>query len=144
EAALFNPSGLEKIEVRGREIKEAYEKLNTGDEPDIIILGCPHASLKEISKIAGMLEGKKLKKPLWVCTARATKDAATRLGLVQKIEAAGGKVVADTCAVVSPIERLGFKTVAVDSGKAGNYLPGFCKQQVIFKSVEELLEEYSC
>ncbi|MEM2192107.1 MAG: aconitase X catalytic domain-containing protein [Candidatus Hadarchaeales archaeon] len=144
EAALFNPSGLEKIEVTGREIKEAYEKLNTGDEPDIIILGCPHASLKEISKIAGMLEGKKLKKPLWVCTARATKDAATRLGLVQKIEAAGGKVVADTCAVVSPIERLGFKTVAVDSGKAGNYLPGFCKQQVIFKSVEELLEEYSC
>jgi predicted aconitase len=43
--------------------------------------------------------------------------------------------------VVSPIERMGFKTVGVDSGKAANYLPGFCKQAVVFKSVDELIRE---
>jgi len=139
EAGLMNPSGLEEIEVGDRELREAYEKLNTGKDPDIIILGCPHASLKEIATLACKLEGKRLRKPLWICTSRITKEAATRMGFTGLIEKAGGKVVADTCAVVSPIERMGYRTTAVDSGKAANYLPGFCKQQVVFKSLDDLL-----
>jgi len=140
EAGLVDTSGLETIEVGDRELREAYDKLNTGKDPDIIILGCPHASLKEIATLARKLDGKRLKKPLWICTSRVTKEAATRMGFTELIEKAGGKVVADTCTVVSPIERMGYKTTGVDSGKAANYLPGFCKQQVVFRSVDELLE----
>jgi len=140
EAGLMNPEGLETIEVGERELKEAYDKLNTGGEPDIVILGCPHASLKEIAALAGKLEGKRLRKPLWICTSRFTKEAARRMGFVETIETAGGKVVADTCAVVSPIERMGYKTAGVNSGKAANYLPGFCKQNVVFKNIDELLK----
>jgi len=140
EAGFMNPSGLETIEVGDRELREAYEKLNTGKDPDIIILGCPHASLKEIAALACKLEGKRLRKPLWICTSRVTKEAATRMGFTELIEKAGGKVVADTCAVVSPIEHMGYRTTAVDSGKAASYLPGFCKQQVVFKSLDDLLE----
>jgi len=143
EAGLMNPSGLEEIEVGDRELREAYEKLNTGKDPDIIILGCPHASLKEIATLACKLEGKRLRKPLWICTSRITKEAATRMGFTGLIEKAGGKVVADTCAVVSPIERMGYRTTAVDSGKAANYLPGFCRQQVVFKSLDDLLEGHA-
>ena len=62
------------------------------------------------------------------------------MGFTNIIEKAGGKVVADTCAVVSPIERMGYRTTGVDSGKAANYLPGLCKQQVVFKSIDDLLE----
>ena len=141
EAHLMNPNGLEVIDVGGKELKETYAKLNTGESPDIVILGCPHASLKEIAELAGKLEGKRLKKPVWICTARATKEAASRMGLVKKIESAGGNVVADTCTVVSPIERMGFKCTAVNSGKAANYLPGFCKQTVVFNNVDELLRK---
>jgi hypothetical protein len=141
EAHLMSPNGLEVIEVGEKELKEAYAKLNTGESPDIVILGCPHASLKEIAELAGKLEGKSLKKPVWICTARATKEAASRMGLVEKIEGAGGKVVADTCTVVSPIERMGFKCTAVNSGKAANYLPGFCKQAVVFNNIDELLKK---
>jgi len=141
EAHLMSPNGLEVIEVGEKELKEAYAKLNTGESPDIVILGCPHASLKEIAELAGKLEGKRLKKPVWICTARATKEAASRMGLVEKIEGAGGKVVADTCTVVSPIERMGFKCTAVNSGKAANYLPGFCKQAVVFNNIDELLKK---
>jgi len=143
EAGFMDPSGLETIEVGERELCEAYEKLNTGKDPDIIILGCPHASLKEIATLACKLEGKRLRKPLWICTSRVTKEAATKMGFTELIERAGGKVVADTCTVVSPIERMGYKTVGVDSGKAANYLPGFCKQQVVFKSLDELLKGVS-
>lgn len=143
EARLVETADLETIEVGEKEIQEAYKALNTGNNPDIIILGCPHASLKEIATLAYKLEGKRLRKPLWICTSRVTKDAATRMGLTELIEKAGGKVVADTCTVVSPIERMGYKTTAVNSGKAANYLPGFCKQQVIFRSLDDLLEVYT-
>ena len=140
ESAIMDTSELEKIEVGEAELRQAYEKLNTGTDPDINILGCPHASLKEIYNLACKVEGKQLKKPLWICTSRVTKEAATRMGFTDIIEKAGGKVVADTCPVVSPIERMGYKTVGVDSGKAANYLPGFCKQRVVFKNVDDLLE----
>ncbi len=143
EASLMDPKGLETIEVGKGELKGAREKLNTGKNPDIIILGCPHASLREIAALARKLEGKRLKKPVWICTSRVTKEAADRMGLVGAIEKAGGKVVADTCTVVSPIERMGFKCTGVNSGKAASYLPGFCKQEVVFGDLDELLEEVS-
>ncbi|MGQ9788705.1 MAG: aconitase X [Candidatus Hadarchaeaceae archaeon] len=143
EAWMMDADGLEKIEVGEQEMREAYDKLNTGTEPDIVILGCPHASLKEIAKLACILRGRKLKKPLWICTSRTTKETAIQMGLTWPIEAAGGKVVADTCTVVSPIERMGYRTVGVDSGKAANYVPGFCKQMVVFKSIDELIEDAS-
>ncbi len=140
EASLVKKDGLETINVGKKEIKEVYEKLNSGKEPDIVILGCPHASLREISTLAEKLKGKRLKKPLWICTSRVMKDAAERMGFVEIIEKAGGSVVADTCMVVSPIEEMGYKVTGVDSGKAANYLPGFCKQDVVFADINKLIE----
>jgi len=141
EAHLMQTEGLEKLSVSGKDLNETFTKLSTGKEPDIVILGCPHSSLKEIMTVARKVEGKKLKKPLWVCTSRMVKEAANRMGFTQTIEAAGGKVVADTCMVVAPIEDMGYKTTAVNSGKAANYLPGFCKQNVIFGRLDSILEK---
>ena len=136
EAKEVSIDALEKIEFGEEELKEIYDRLNTGDEPDIIIFGCPHASLNEIIKIARLVKGKR--KKFWICTSRAVKEIAGKMGLEEKIEKAGGKIIADTCMVVSPIENL-FSTTAVNSAKAAHYLPGFCKQKVVFKSMEELL-----
>ncbi len=141
EAHLMETEGLEKLSVSDKDVNETFSKLTTGKEPDIVILGCPHSSLKEIMMVSRKLEGKKLKKPLWICTSRMVKEAANRMGFTQTIEAAGGKVVADTCMVVSPIEDMGYKTTAVNSGKAANYLPGFCKQNVIFGRLDTILEK---
>jgi predicted aconitase len=141
EAHLMETKGLERLPISDKEVNETFSKLTTGKEPDIVILGCPHSSLKEIMTVSRKLEGKKLKKPLWICTSRMVKEAANRMGFTQIIEAAGGKVVADTCMVVSPIEDMGYKTTAVNSGKAANYLPGFCKQNVIFGSLGSILEK---
>ena len=138
EAKEVSIEGLEKIEFGEEEKRETYERLNTGEEEDIIIFGCPHASLNEIIKIAKIVEGRKARKPFWICTSRAVKEIAERMGLDEKISKAGGKIVADTCMVVSPIENL-FSTTAVNSAKAAHYLPGFCKQKVVFKSMEDLL-----
>jgi hypothetical protein len=141
EAHLMETKGLEKLSVSDKDVNETFSKLSTGKEPDIVILGCPHSSLKEIMTVSRKLEGKKLKKPLWICTSRMVKEAANRMGFTRTIEAAGGKVVADTCMVVSPIEDMGYKTTAVNSGKAANYLPGFCKQNVVFGRLDDILEK---
>ena len=140
EADLVKKDNLETINVGIKELKEVYEKLNSGKEPDIVILGCPHASLREISVLADKLKGKRLKKPLWICTSRVMKEAAERMGFVEIIEKAGGNIVADTCMVVSPIEEMGYKVTGVNSGKAANYLPGFCKQEVVFADINKLIE----
>ena len=141
EAHLVETEGLEKLSISDKDVNETFLKLSTGKEPDIVILGCPHSSLKEIMTVSRKLEGKKLKKPLWICTSRMVKEVANRMGFTRTIEAAGGKVVADTCMVVSPIEDMGYKTTAVNSGKAANYLPGFCKQNVIFGRLDDILEK---
>ncbi len=105
-----------------------------------MVFGCPHASLEEIARLARRLDGRTLKTPVWICTARTTRDTAARMGLVETIEQAGGQVVADTCMVVSPMEDLGFGTTAVDSGKAAAYLPGFCSQRVVFDDRDSLIQ----
>ncbi len=141
EAHLMDTKALETMSVVDKDLDETFSKLSTGKDPDIVILGCPHSSLKEIMTLARKVEGKKLKKPLWICTSRMVKEAANRMGFTQTIETAGGKVVADTCMVVSPIEDMGYKTTAVNSGKAANYLPGFCKQNVVFARIDTILEK---
>jgi predicted aconitase len=143
EANLMEIKGLETINVGEKDLEDTYTKLNTGKNPDIVIMGCPHASLREISLLAEKVEGKNLKKPVWICTSRMVKEAAQRMGFNDIIERAGGKIVADTCCVVSPIEDMGYKTTGVNSGKAANYLPGFCKQEVVFKDIDGLIEEVS-
>lgn len=140
EADLVDKKGLETITVGKKELKETYETLNTGKKPDIVILGCPHASLREISQLANRVNGKRLKKPVWICTSRMVKEASERMGYNEIIAKAGGSVVADTCMVVSPIEQMGYKTTGVNSGKAANYLPGFCKQDVVFANIDDLVE----
>lgn len=140
EADLVEKEGLEEINVSKKELDETYNKLNSGKDPDVVILGCPHASLREISQLSDLLKGKKLKKPVWICTSRVMKEAADRMGFTEIIEKAGGYIVADTCMVVSPIEQMGYKTTGVNSGKAANYLPGFCKQDVVFANINKLIE----
>ena len=105
-----------------------------GGEVDFVLLGCPHYNLEQLRKVAGMLEGKKLASgtKLWVCTNRMTKQAAKWQGYVQVIEAAGGRVVCDSCPVeshmrTSTCQKYGLKTpyieaMATESGKMARYV----------------------
>jgi predicted aconitase len=140
EAGGQSLDGLDTIRVGRRELDQARDKLDSGERPDHIVIGCPHASLDEIEELAAKLEGRTLVVPLWICTARATRQAAVERGLVASIERAGGRVVADTCMVVAPIEKMGFRVTGVDSGKAAAYLPGLCAQNVVFRDLDALLE----
>ena len=139
--ALKDVDDIQKISVDKDQIRDTRDKLSTTtDEPDLICLGCPHASLDEIKSIAETVSGHKLKIPLWVCTSISVKAAADRMGYTRTIEEAGGKIVCDTCMVVAPLENLGFKVVGVDSAKAANYVPSMCGLDVIYDELEKLMD----
>nr|WP_319373679.1 aconitase X catalytic domain-containing protein [uncultured Methanobacterium sp.] len=130
---------LEKLTITRNDLDNTREKLSTAQKPDLVCLGCPHASLDEIGEVALKLKGKKLANQLWVCTSISVKVAADRMGYTEMIEKAGGHVVCDTCMVVAPIEDMGFKVIGVDSAKAANYVPSMCGLDVVFDEWENLI-----
>jgi len=129
------------FEVNREDLEKARSELIDDDiEIDFVSIGCPHASIQEIAKIAGLLEGKKVKKEFWITTARPTKRIADEAGYSRIIEDAGAKFAADTCCVVAPI-RGRFKGMMVDSAKACYYARSRHKFKVKIGSVEECVEE---
>ena len=133
---------IEKLSINRTIIEEIRENLSTTNKkPDLICIGCPHASLEEIKRVADTVSGLKLKNMLWVCTSISVKAAADRMGYTEIIENAGGKMVCDTCMVVAPIEELNYKVVGVDSAKAANYIPNMCGLEVVYNDLENLIIE---
>jgi predicted aconitase len=116
------------------------ELIDEDIEIDFVSIGCPHASIHEIAKIASLIKGKKVKKEFWITTARPTKKIADEAGYSKLIEDAGAKFAADTCCVVAPIKGR-FKGIMVDSAKACYY--GRAKNQFKVKigTIEECIEE---
>lgn len=133
---------IEKLSINRVNIDETKVKLSTTDEkPDLICVGCPHASLEEIKRVAEIVAGRRLENMLWVCTSISVKAASDRMGYTKIIETAGGKMVCDTCMVVAPIEELDYKVVGVDSAKAANYVPNMCGLDVVYNDLENLIIE---
>lgn len=129
----------EKITFTQEELISHKKELNANEKPDLVTIGCPHASIDEIKEIAQFLKGKKIANKLWICTSKKTKEIATAQGYTQIIEQAGGNVVADTCMVVSPLKEMGFNCTACNSGKAAKYLASLQKQKVVFGDIEDII-----
>jgi predicted aconitase len=131
---------VELMSVEESDIRDVRGKLSSSSKkPDLICLGCPHASLDEVGEVAGLLRGKNLKNDLWICTSILVKAAADRMGYTDDIEKAGGKIVTDTCMVVAPIEELDYHVIGVNSAKAANYVPSMCGLEVVYDDLENLL-----
>ena len=122
---------LETFEFGEKELRETEELLSkaTTKEVDIVILGCPHASIGEIRAIAQLLSGKKLNSgvDLWILTTQIVKTYAEKMGYVNAIEQAGGRIMCDTCPINMPralLNRRGHRTVATNSAKMAYYIIG--------------------
>jgi len=107
-----------------RAVRESFS--DDWSEIDMILIGCPHASLMEIKEIAELLRmrGRPLKIPLFITASRAVKSLADSLGYTETIERYNGKVISDVCFVVSPIKGW-YNGVATNSGKSAFYFRSF-------------------
>jgi predicted aconitase len=101
EAAFHGDVPAEHLSFTADTLDQMYASLrnHTGDEIDAVILGCPHASIREMAEIAALLKGRKVAPGvrLWVDAARGTKGSADAMGYTQIIEEAGGRILCDTC-----------------------------------------------
>ena len=126
----------ERISLGREDILEVYAAHPT-EGAQAVALGCPHCSAEELEGIARLLEGRKVVKEMWVCTARKTSEQNPHL--VRIIEESGARVYCDTCMVVSPAsESLG--KIMVNSGKALAYLPGLAGVKAGLGSIEECID----
>jgi predicted aconitase len=103
---------------------------------DLVVIGCPHASLEGLGQVASLVCGRSLRCALWVTTSRQVRQQGEALGLVQAIEAAGGQVVADSCVVVAPMDELPYRALATNSAKMAHYALPHAGLQVRFGSLE--------
>lgn len=129
----------DRITVSAKDISEMKGRMGTKEKPQLVAIGCPHASLAEIAEVAEKVRGRKVGCQLWVCTARQTKEKADRADYTAIIESAGGHVVADTCMVVCPLEEMGFRVTACNSGKAAKYLVNSCGQKVVYGDAGDII-----
>ena len=139
EAGNYDVSGLEVIHIGEDEFKAAYDKLNTVDDIQLIALGCPHLTEKEMHQIASFLKGKKKVNKdieIWFCTSAEVRDKCPEdVRIMEEF----GPVLADTCMVVAPIEGT-FERTGTNSAKAGNYLPTLCSQKAMCRDITKLME----
>ena len=113
----------EKLSINDNDIKKAYDAINDETEIiDFVCIGCPHASIKEIAKIAELLKDKKLNSTteFWIATSRTAKQLADKRGYTKTIENAGGKFACDTCMAVAPLKGR-FHAIATTSAKGCYY-----------------------
>ncbi len=128
----------------GKECRDGYRngyRNGYGEGPDLVALGCPHYSARELEEAARLLENHTPAKEVWICTSRRVRDANP--GLIRKIEDSGVKVFVDTCMVVSPAtDRFG--CILTDSGKAFKYVPNLCGVGARIAHMNECLAGEDC
>jgi predicted aconitase len=117
------PVPRERISLGKEEIEEARRELSDGERADFVSVGCPHASIAQVRRIASLLEGKRVGVEFWITLSRSVKAICDRTGLSEIVEGAGAKMVCDTCAAVAPI-RGRFTVMATESAKACYYARG--------------------
>jgi predicted aconitase len=126
EAAFRGDTPQETMTVGWDELEESYEFLNSTSEEtvDYAVLGCPHLSMSQIKEVASLLQGKKLKKPLYICVSSLIKAWAETMGYAETIVNAGGTLFEGMCPLFMGFKPKGAKVMATNSCKQAHYSPG--------------------
>ena len=102
-----------------------------GDKVDVVVFAAPHLSLIELQQLAGLLDGRRVHDAttLIVATSPENKFAADRMGLTQRIEAAGGVVASGICFYQSYAREMaeanGWQRLLTNSAKLVNIIAGY-------------------
>ena len=145
EAAFGGGRIPEPISYGAAERRAVYESLNSigeSEDVDFVLIGCPHASLDQIGRVARALEGRRLSESceLWVMTPRALRTVADRNGWTATIQRAGARVLTDSCPAMSRVAPEGTRVFATDSAKQAHYLPAILGIEAWFGTLEECVD----
>ena len=145
EAAFQGNKPERTIRIGHNDLKRVHDLINyaSNDNVEFVYLGCPHYNIQEIQKVAGLLEGKKCKIPLWVMTNPLTYRAAELMGYRDLIETAGGVLMSGSCPGLLMGEMPTDAVMATDAIKQNYYITGFLhpkKLDVWYGRTEDCIE----
>jgi len=144
EAAFRGRSPERTIDVTMDTLRAARAELTTsaGAALDMVVLGSPHFSLAEFRQLAPLVAGKRRdpKVEFVVTSSRIMSLLAREDGLLEPLEAFGGKVTVDTCVLTTPMLRPDIKVLMTNSAKYAYYSPGLLRTAVVFGSLSDCVE----
>ena len=138
EAAIGGTREPEVLVTLGR-LRSARDELSTaaGERLGAVSVGTPHASIAELQRLAGLVASSPPSVPLFVNTGRDVLAQAEAQDVLPALEAAGVRVVTDTCTYLSPIMGEVDGPVMTDSGKWAWYAPANIGVDVVFGGLQE-------
>ena len=110
------------------DLDERYQELRPRGQVDLVVIGCPQASLEEMRTTAAALRthmefGESVpNQRLWVFTSQENYALAEADGTISILEEAGSLVLVDTCPEVTPYNREKYNHLLTNSMKAEHYL----------------------
>lgn len=144
DQAFLGRDPVKRIRVGIKEMRKTMESMCTydGGEVDVVGIGCPHASIDQIRRYAELLQGRKIKESveLWICTNEMVERMARRMGYVDTIERAGGKMMVGTCLNDCPLSKWNFRYLVTDSGKFAYYTPTTVGTKCYFTTTQACFE----
>jgi predicted aconitase len=145
EAAFKGRKPKKKVVIEKKDLERVYEMLNCAESRDVdfVYLGCPHYNIQDLIRVAGLLEGKKCKVPLWVTTNPLTFRLAEMMGIRQIIKNAGGALLSACCPGLLMGNMPPANVIATDAAKQDYYITGFAhprKLGVWYGTTEECID----
>jgi len=118
---------VEEILIGEEEIREAYNIACTANKNhiDYVLLGCPHATMKEFMEIIEIIDGKKVHPNVKfiISTTKLFRDTAEDMGYLDILKNAGVIIADSMCIAFSGTKVTG--TIATNSIKGAFFYSGF-------------------
>ncbi len=140
EAALQGTPPERTVVVDAARLRAARDGLGgaaPGTHLDAVCVGTPHASIAELERIHAALDGRRVRTPLYVNTARDILAVLEDRDLAGPLRDAGVVIVTDTCTYLTPIVREIQGVAMTSSAKWAYYAPGNIGVEVAFGGLEE-------
>ena len=135
---VFDGNPLAATTLDANAVAKFYQSyLPEDDELHVVVFAAPQLSLDEMRRLGHLLNGRKVgsKVALIACTAPAVKEAADRLGITGRIEAAGGIVLEGVCFYNMHAREIGdangWRRLMSNSAKIVNILGGYGYEPVL-------------
>jgi len=140
-------SSSDTFEFNSKDLEETEESI-TKIEPekvDLVVLGCPHASIDQIKNYAGAFSGKKVKNKVetWILTSNIVKKYAENVGYAKILESTGVRLVSNTCPSIMPrdfFKSRGYSALATDSSKMAYYASAVQNVLCYYGSLEKFID----
>ena len=117
-----------QLTFSAEDLQQRYDDLAPTGQVDLVVIGCPQASLEEIRITASAVRshaefgGKIPDRRLWVFTSGENYQLALADGSISILEESGALILQDTCPEVTPYNRQHYNHLLTNSLKAEHYL----------------------